>query len=290
MSKLDKLKKEYDSIEIPPELESVVNDAVRRSKEKRPKRQVFRNLMIGTTAAAAIFVGSINVSPSFAQAMGNVPILGSIVQVLTVHEIVFNEERFSANLATPTITGLADEELQASLNEKYLAENKALFDEFQEEMKDMEELGGGHLGFDTGYEVMTDTERMLSIGRYYVNTVGSSSTTFTYDTIDKIDNVLITLPSLFKDEQYISAISAYIETEIERQMKADEDIVYFTEEDFGEGFTTIEADQQFYITDEGKLVISFDKYEIAPGYMGMITFEIPTEVVTDLLVSDVYIK
>lgn len=290
MSKLDKLKKEYDSIEIPPELESVVNDAVRRSKEKRPKRQVFRNLMIGTTAAAAIFVGSINVSPSFAQAMGNVPILGSIVQVLTVHEIVFNEERFSANLATPTITGLADEELQASLNEKYLTENKALFDEFQEEMKDMEELGGGHLGVDTGYEVMTDTERILSIGRYYVNTVGSSSTTFTYDTIDKIDNVLITLPSLFKDEQYISAISAYIETEIERQMKADEDIVYFTEEDFGEGFMTIEADQQFYITDEGKLVISFDKYEIAPGYMGMITFEIPTEVVTDLLVSDVYIK
>lgn len=290
MSKLDKLKKEYDSIEIPPELESVVNDAVRRSKEKSPKRPVLRNWMIGTAAAAAIFVGSINVSPSFAQAMGNVPFLGSIVQVLTVHEIVFKEERFSANLATPTITGLADEELQASLNEKYLAENKALFDEFQEEMKDMEELGGGHLGVDTGYEVKTDTERILSIGRYYVNTVGSSSTTFTYDTIDKIDNVLITLPSLFKDEQYISAISAYIETEIERQMKADEDIVYFTEEDFGEGFTTIEADQQFYITDAGKLVISFNKYEIAPGYMGMITFEIPTEVVTDLLVSDVYIK
>ncbi|MBD7983854.1 DUF3298 domain-containing protein [Sporosarcina sp. Sa2YVA2] len=290
MSKLDKLKKEYDSIEIPPELESVVNDAVRRSKEKSPKRPVFRNWMIGTAAAAAIFVGSINVSPSFAQAMGNVPFLGSIVQVLTVHEIVFKEERFSANLATPTITGLADEELQASLNEKYLAENKALFDEFQEEMKDMEEFGGGHLGVDTGYEVKTDTERILSIGRYYVNTVGSSSTTFTYDTIDKIDNVLITLPSLFKDELYIPVISAYIETEIERQMKADENIVYFTEEDFGEGFTTIEADQQFYITDAGKLVISFDKYEIAPGYMGMITFEIPTEVVTDLLVSDVYIK
>lgn len=290
MSKLDNLKKDYEAIEIPPELESVVNDAIRRSKLKRPKRPVFRNWMIGTAAAAAIFVGSINASPSFAQAMGKVPVLSSIVQVLTINEIAFQEDKFSANLSAPTITGLADEDLQASLNEKYAEENKALFEQFEADMKEMENAGGGHLGMDAGYEVMTDTDRILSIGRYQVNTVASSSTTFSYDTIDKVDNVVITLPSLFKDKEYIPAINAYITAEIERQMAADEDIVYFTKEDFGEGFTTIDANQQFYITEEGKLVISFDKYEIAPGYMGMITFEIPAEVVEDLLVSDVYIK
>jgi len=30
------------------------------------------------------------------------------------------------------------------------------------------------------------------------------------------------------------------------------------------------------------LVISFDKYEVGPGYMGIQEFEIPTEVIADI--------
>ena len=73
-------------------------------------------------------------------------------------------------------------------------------------------------------------------------------------------------------------------------MAADEMISFFTEDEYGTGYTTIRPDQNFYITEDQKLVISFDKYEVAPGYMGIVTFEIPTEVVKDLLVSDVYIR
>ncbi len=59
---------------------------------------------------------------------------------------------------------------------------------------------------------------------------------------------------------------------MERQMDADEDISYFLNSEFFEDFETIQADQSFYITDNNKLVISFDKYEVAPGYMGVVTF------------------
>jgi len=38
------------------------------------------------------------------------------------------------------------------------------------------------------------------------------------------------------------------------------------------------------------LVISFDKYEVGPGYMGIQEFEIPTEVIADILVSNEYIR
>jgi len=62
----------------------------------------------------------------------------------------------------------------------------------------------------------------------------------------------------------------------------DEDLV------FGE-FIAIKADQQFYITDKGKLVISFDKYEVAPGAMGIVEFEIATDVIKNDLVSSKYI-
>ena len=190
----------------------------------------------------------------------------------------------------PSLPGLEDEELQASLNEKYMKENKELFEQFEKEIAELKKAGGGHLGVDAGYEVLTDNDRILSIMRYQVNTVASSSTTMKYDTIDKIDNMLITLPSLFKDDSYIDAINAYITSEMERQMAEDEMISYFLNDEYFEGFTTIQPDQNFYITDDHKLVISFDKYEVAPGYMGVVTFEIPTEVLKDLLVSDLYIR
>lgn len=32
------------------------------------------------------------------------------------------------------------------------------------------------------------------------------------------------------------------------------------------------------------------KYEVAPGYMGVVEFQIPTEVIKDALVSHEYIK
>ena len=72
--------------------------------------------------------------------------------------------------------------------------------------------------------------------------------------------------------------------------KTDEGISYFLKDEFEDSFKSIKADQSFYITDDNKLVISFDKYEIAPGYMGVVTFEIPTEILSDLLVSDTYIN
>ncbi|MCM3638388.1 DUF3298 and DUF4163 domain-containing protein [Sporosarcina luteola] len=291
MSKMDKLKNDYENIEIPEELDRVVRASIHEAKMKqRKKRPVSRNIIIGAVAAAALFIGSINVSPAFAKSMVNVPLLGSIVEVFTVQQLKVDEGTYQADVYTPIITGLENEELQAALNEKYVKENKELFEQFEKEIAELKELGGGHLGVDAGYEVMTDNDRILSIMRYQVNTVASSSTTMRYDTIDKVDNVLITLPSLFKDDSYIAAINTYIADEMERQMAADEMISYFTDNEYGEGFTTIKPDQNFYITNDQKLVISFDKYEVAPGYMGVVTFEIPTEVVRDLLVSDVYIQ
>ena len=154
----------------------------------------------------------------------------------------------------------------------------------------MEKSGDGHLGVKTGYEMKTDTDQLLSIARYEVNTVGSSSTTMTYDTIDKQNSILITLPSLFKDDKYVDAISSYILDEMVQQMTTDEKIAYFLNSESQEGFKTIRPDQAFYITTDNKLVISFDKYEVSPGSMGVVTFEIPSEVLDGHLVSDTYIN
>lgn len=290
MKEIDKLKKDYDAVEIPIELEDVVKESIRQAKAAPKKHLFLKQWSIGVAAAAALFIGSINMSPAMAQSIANIPGLGAIVEVFTVQKMALDDKTYQANLDTPAIDGLENEELQASLNNKYIEENKALFEKFEKEVADMKEVGDGHLGIDTGYEVLTDTAQLLSIARYETNTVGSSSTTMKYDTIDKQENILITLPSLFKDEQYIEVISSYIADEMKRQMATDGEVSYFLEDEFEGHFERINLNQNFYITDHHKLVISFDKYEIAPGYMGIVTFEIPSAILKDLLVSDVYIN
>jgi Protein of unknown function (DUF3298) len=290
MKKMNKLKKDYDKIDIPPELEDVVKNSIRQAKVAQKKRPFLKQWSIGVAAAATLFIGSINMSPAMAQSMANIPVLGSIVEVLTIQELTVEEKTYQANLAIPEINGLENEGLQASLNEKYIKENKTRFEQFQKEISEMKKAGDGHLGIDTGYEVMTDTDRLLSIARYETNTAGSSSTTMKYDTIDKQENILITLPSLFKDNQYIEEISSYITGEMKRQMAADQEISYFLDDNFTGDFEGIKPDQNFYITSNHKLVISFDEYEVAPGYMGVVTFEIPSDILSGLLVSDTYIN
>lgn len=152
------------------------------------------------------------------------------------------------------------------------------------------------LSIDRGDIVQTDTEKLLSVGHYVAETAASSSLAIDYDTIDKQKNMIITLPSLFKNDQYIARISDYIVEQMRHEMKAtNQEKTYWVsgaglqDEGLVDLFTTIKADQNFYITKEGKLVVVFDEYEVAPGYMGVVEFEIPTKVFADLLVSNEYI-
>ncbi|WP_347177996.1 DUF4179 domain-containing protein [Sporosarcina thermotolerans] len=145
MSKMDKLKKDYENIDIPEELDGIVRASISEEKMKRKKkRPVFRNSLIGVAAAAILFVGSINVSPAFAKSMVNVPILGSIVEVFTVKQLTVDEGTYQADLSIPVITGLDNEELQAALNEKYMEENRELFEQFEKEIAELKKVGGGH--------------------------------------------------------------------------------------------------------------------------------------------------
>ena len=292
--KMKQLKKEYMDIPIPEELDFLVRKSLKDGGVKRYKKSNKYKWIGGVVASVFIFTAAINTNPAFANALSDIPVVGSIVKVLTFREYKLEKDTYSANIEVPAIEGLENKELQNSLNEKYLQENKKLYDEFIADIEDLEKNGGGHMGVASGYEVKTDNDRILSVGRYVVNIVGSSSTTIQYDTIDKKNQILITLPSLFKDESYVDIISENIKEQMREQMKNDENKIYWVSdaglEEPMEYFDRISKEQSFYINNDGKLVISFDKYEAAPGYMGVVEFVIPTEVISDILVGNEYIK
>ena len=289
---MNKFRNEYENIEIPDELEFLVRTTIKEQEKKMKRKNIINKSVIAAAVAGVVFVGSINLSSEISYALSEVPVLGSIVRVLTFKTFELKDNNFDAQLKTPAIEGL-DSKLEAMLNEKYLDENQKLYDDFMKEIDELKkaDMEEAHMGIASGYEVKTDTDKLLVIGRYVVNTAGSSSTTIKYDTIDKQNKILITLPSLFKDEAYIDIISENIKAQMKEQMK-DENNVYWLEDEMmgDENFSNIDKNQSFYITKDNQLVIAFDKYEVAPGYMGNPEFIIPSELLKDVLVSDEYIK
>lgn len=289
---MNKFRNEYENIEIPDELEFLVRTTIKEQEKKMKRKNIINKSVIAAAVAGVVFVGSINLSSEISYALSEVPVLGSIVRVLTFKTFELKDNNFDAELKTPAIEGL-DSKLEAMLNEKYLDENQKLYDDFMKEIDEMKkaDMDEAHMGIASGYEVKTDTDKLLVIGRYVVNTAGSSSTTIKYDTIDKQNKLLITLPSLFKDEAYIDIISENIKAQMKEQMK-DENNVYWLEDEMmgDENFSKIDKNQSFYITKDNQLVIAFDKYEVAPGYMGNPEFIIPSELLKDALVSEEYIK
>lgn len=295
---MEKLKNEYLNVSIPSGLDFIVRKTLKANgvKNKR-KNNRFKRVGIAAASIAAAFVVltvGVNTSQVFAAALSKLPIVNSLAKVLTFREYSVNEDKYNMNIKVPAIQGLKNKGLESRLNEKYLKENKKLYEKFMADMEDLKQKGGGHLGINGGYEVKTDTDRIYSIGRYVVNTVGSSSTVFKFDTIDKKNEILITLPNLFKDDRYVDVISRNIKKQMVEQNKADNNKFYWVSgiEQNGtmELFERISKEQNFYINTESKLIISFDKYEVAPGYMGIVQFVIPTEILSDILVSNEYIK
>ncbi|WP_127545181.1 DUF3298 and DUF4163 domain-containing protein [Paenibacillus amylolyticus] len=292
---MEQLRKEYQEIPIPDELDSIVNQSIHKfSKEGRRGRGSKYRWLAVSSVAAFMFLIAINVSPPVAKALSSIPGVDRVIQVLTFKEYVVDESNYNANIKVPSITDMENEQLQSGLNEKYMKENKALYEKFQAEISELKKQGGGHLGLDVGYEVKADNDEILSIQRYVVETAGSSSEELQFDTIDKKNQILITLPMLFKDDRYVRLISDNVKEQMQVQMKADPNKIYWapgaTDVPVTSEFQSIAKDQGFYINNDGKLVIAFNEYDVAPGYMGSVEFVIPTDVLKDVLINNKYIK
>ncbi|MDR7002028.1 DUF3298 domain-containing protein [Neobacillus niacini] len=293
--KMEELKKEYDNISIPNELDFVVRKALQQGGVQTKKaKKIYKKVYAGIGAAAVLsFILGMNTSAAFASTMSKIPVIGSVAKVVTFRTYTVNEDQSKADIAVPKIQGVKNKTLENSLNKKYIEEGKAQFKNFKEQVKYVKGAGGGHVGIKSGYEVKTDNDQILSIERYNVSTTnGYASTQF--DTIDKQHEILITLPSLFKNDSYIGVISENIKKQMREQYAQDPSNVYWIAgiSDFpGDAlFQKIKKNQDFYINKDGKLVICFQKYEVAPGAMGEPEFAIPTKLISNILVSNTFIK
>lgn len=150
----------------------------------------------------------------------------------------------------------------------------------------------GYVSADVSYEILRDDDKMLSVRFFATINVGGSVDYSRCILYDKQNREILELKSLFKeDSDYIAIIS----DEIFRQMaeqNASGKANYFIPGGIwsdDECFKEISADQNFYIDEQGGLVIVFDEYEVAPGSMGMPEFVIDTGLLKNILKQPSYI-
>lgn len=286
--KLETLREAYKSVPIPKELDDVIEKALQQ-KPKTVKKKRLYIWPASIAAAAALFIGTVNVSPQAAHAMSKIPVVDKIVEIVTFTEVKEERHHASIDTKTPSISGLKNKNLENSLNSKYVAESKKLYEKFAS--SDAAKADDkGYYSVDSTYQVMTNTDTILSVQRTIQETQASGYIQKRFDTIDKKNEVFITLKSLFKNDQYVDVISQNIIQQMKHQMETEPGKMYFITDEDMDPFKKIKPDQSFYITKDHKLMISFDEYEVAPGVMGPVEFEIPTKILKNVLVGDRYIR
>ena len=83
---MERAKARYHQQEVPEELSLTVRAAIREGNQRRKRRQTLRRSLATALASCACFVLLVNGSPSFAQAVYEVPVLGSLAKIFTVTE------------------------------------------------------------------------------------------------------------------------------------------------------------------------------------------------------------
>lgn len=145
----------------------------------------------------------------------------------------------------------------------------------------------GYVALEVTYSILRNDENLLSIRFDGTLNVGGSQNICRCFSLDKRTGNVIELADLFqKDADYITPVSSCILEEMIRRKANSEGFYFIPGQGFprdDECFHSIAEDQNFYINEQNQLVIVFDEYEVAPGYMGIVEFVIPTDVIAPVL-------
>ena len=276
-------KKEYDNIKVPEEMREKLEQSINRAKEekKRMKKITLYNTFGSMAAVLAIVLILPNTSQTAAASMQQIPLLGNLFKVVTVRDYQVNEERNNADVKVPqvevdTADDNADSDTVAqarasadAINFDINEETNKLIEEFKESLKNEE----GYQSLYIDSNVKLDTDNLFSLELILYQGAGSGYEQHKHYTVDKKTGKELSLKDLCGDD-YIDTISEEIKTQMREQMAADETVQYWLDDPEVEewNFDKIAEDQDFYVNEDGHIVVCFNEYDVAPGSMGCVEF------------------
>ena len=247
----------------------------------------------GAVAAATAMLLTMGAGVVTTQAKTSVPYTVTVAKKYTNTQ---SEKQMSAKVTIPkiTVTGADGEVLKTQsdkLNAAIARYQNAFIKSYKKDAAAIEEGQKGNESLTSKYQVVTDNDTLFTLRIDTVIAMGGSQSYVKLFNVDKKTGKMLTLKDLFTDgSDYRTRIYENIRKQMQKQMKDDETVSYFLDEG-ADGFNrkSISSKTNFYINAKGQLTLVFDKYEVAPGSMGIVEFSVPTSVVADIA-ADGYLK
>lgn len=286
----------YNHIVVPEELD----DRLRAALETAPMPEKETNNVIKFTrwaasAAAALFLCftvGLNTSQSFAMEMSELPVIGAVARVLTIRSYETTEDITTTKVQIPEVqVDTAAKEVQNVITDvnaqiqllvdEYTAQKYAEIEEYKQAFLETggteEEWAERSIDVNVDYEVMCQNETTLSLMvDAWISWFNFEEERHFYN-IDLVTGKELTLVDLFGEDAYEYAEECVLQQMNERIETDPENVLFWgvNEKDMGDEFIGVTENTSFYINKEGNVVISYNKYEVAPGFMGIQEFVIP---------------
>lgn len=278
-----------DYIDIPSDISAMIDDVLESlpdEKVYKPKQNTWRlSPKIALASISLILCLLLNAFPTIAYSMADIPIIGTIIKIITVREYQYDDGHHNIDIEVPSVDveGNKGEYLSNYINSSIDELTTTLLDEFNKEYLLVDEKGYGSLKIN--YDIITNNDNWFTLRITVLEIAGSSNTFYKFYHINKVSGEIVRLSDLFKENsKYIEVISDNIYFQMVEQMERDDSVIYMVNGETPETeFHAIKEDQNFYFSDSGNIVIVFGKYEVAPGMMGLPEFEIEKTIYSEYL-------
>ena len=295
MNKFDdflKAKAREEAEDIPDCVKEKIEQTLSLLPERENKTETAGNFAKYAMMAACILLVFLiippNVSTSYAQALEKVPVISSIIKVVTIRNYFYSDDNHEMNSDVPKIESESNSNSNSAaedINKEIDELTEILVGQFNEEVEEIGEQGHGAVYAD--YEVVTNMEKWFTLRIRVHEDAGSSNTYYKYYHIDKISGKVIQLGDLAADSNFYSIIENEIKRQMRERMEEDTNNKYWVDDaELGEDFVKLAENHNFYWDENEDLVIVFDKYEVAPGYMGTPEFTVSKELIRDVLKTE----
>lgn len=283
MDRMTEAKREYQSIPIPQELSERVKLEVERAEKKRRFSLMIRRIVSAAAAVAVLFVAGLNTSEVFAGEMNDIPVIGTLARIFTIRSYETETEELKISVDIPSVAMIAEDlqGLEKEINEdiyafceQYAKEAEGRAKEYRQAFLDtggtQEEWAEHEISIKVWYEVKAQTARYLSLTVKGAESWTSAYSEERYYNLDMETGKWVTLRDILGDD-YAQIVRCSILDQIE-QKRIEDEVEYWPDKWKG-----IDDETKFYINQEHNPVVVLEKYEIAPGSEGQLTFEIRRE-------------
>lgn len=271
----------YEQIEIPDELDEIVQGAIAEGLLRRREHRAVSVLKRAGPVAAVLLlclVSLLNLSPAFASAACELPVVGGLCRVFLFREYHSQDDIKYVDAQIPQIGDTGRAELEARVNLEIQKAVSACLEESEARAKDYYDAfvstGGDPAGF-TPLGITVDYEIHYISPRYVSFTVRQCETAFSvynhyyYYDLDLETGRALTLRDWFGND-YRQIVADSMERTIAGWSEEQRSLLW----DDLSIIDLISEDTDFYLDQDGQVVVVIGRYEAACGAAGRLEFTI----------------